>query len=187
MATRYTDDSAANRYGGGLSVPPALLTKHIFLKVDDIKLGSPAPTQAVIGNFSVLQFDGNTILDEVFAKFHVPEDYESGTDMSLHIHWSPTDTNTGGVIWNIKYASIEPEFDELLSSVGTSLSVRDLAQETADELLESDAMTIVAANITADDCMGIKIWRDPTDGDDTYESPASLIEIGIDYTARQSG
>jgi len=76
---------------------------------------------------------------------------------------------------------------ELLTAGTTSLSVVDSTNSTQDELLESGDMTISGAGCAFEDVIGLRIYRDPADGSDTYVSDASLVLVEINYIADKLG
>ena len=165
----------------------ARVTKEIQIKAEGLKLGATAPTQAVIGNFSVLQFAGAGTTDTVYTSFHIPTDWATGTDVNVHVHWAPVNANAGNVLWQMTWDAIASEADELISGAGITISIIDATQTRQDELLESGDMTISGGSLTAEDTIGIRIFRDPTAGTDTYASAASLVIVEISYTADKLG
>ena len=166
----------------------ARVRKHITIPIEGVKQGATAPTPAIIGNYSVLQFNGSTAnVDEAYTSFHVPEDWASGTDILVHVHWAPVNANAGNVKWQITYTATASNAGELISAAGTTINSIDAASTTQDELLESPDMTILAANIAAEDTLGIRIFRDPVDGQDTYGSAASLVWLEFSYIANKLG
>jgi len=91
-----------------------------FLAWDDVKvslsqakrLGNSDPT------FEKLADDGagsvgvyatafsNSALQEVFFDAQLPHAYKAGTNIKFHIHWAPSGTGTGNVIWGIEYVAL---------------------------------------------------------------------------------
>ncbi len=45
----------------------------------------------------------NTSTDIVYGSFEIPHTYKEGTDLEVHLHWSPSTTNTGRCDWVMKY------------------------------------------------------------------------------------
>lgn len=45
----------------------------------------------------------NAQTDIVYGSFEVPHTYKEGTDLEVHLHWSPSSTNTGSCDWVMKY------------------------------------------------------------------------------------
>ena len=165
----------------------ARVTNEIQIKAEGLKLGATAPTQAVIGNYSVLQFAGAGTTDTVYTSFHVPDEWALGTDLTVHIHWAPVNANAGNVKWQMTWDATASNANELISDAGTSTFVIDATQTLQDELLESDSMTISGASLAREDTIGIRLFRDPTDGDDTYASAASFVIMEIQYIMSRLG
>lgn len=165
----------------------ARVRKEIQVKAEGLKLGATAPTQAVIGNFSVLQFAGAGTTDTVYTSFHMPNDWAVGTDLTVHIHWAPVNGNAGNVKWQMDWSAVASNANEVISGAGTNTSVIDAAQGLQDELLETGSMTIAGVSLAEEDTIGIRMFRDPTDGDDTYGSAASLVIIEFAYLADRLG
>ncbi len=166
---------------------PLTAEKHIIIKAENTKLGASSPTPAVIGNFSVLQFAGSGATREVYTSFHVPFDWKSGTDIEVHVHWAPVDGNSGDVVWQMTWDAIASDNNEVISGAGTTTSVTDATQSLQDELLETDDMTISGASLALEDTIGLKIFRDPDHGSDTYGSAASFVILEIKYTSKEFG
>jgi hypothetical protein len=156
--------------------------------MDGVKLGSSAPSPAIIGNYSVLQFNGTTAnVDEAYTSFHVPEDWQDETDIKVHIHWAPTNTGGGNVVWQITYSATASNVGELITAAGITLSTTDASGGTTDALLESPDMTISGANIEHEDMLGIRLFRDSTDPDDSYTADASAVWIEFEYQSNKLG
>ncbi len=176
---------ATKEYTDGVGI--VTVKKHVIIKPSTVKLGASAPTQAVIGNFPVLQFNGASITEIIYTSFHTPVDWSEGTDFNIHIHWAPVNTDAGTVVWQMTYDAVASNANEVISNVGDTMYVLDDAEGIQDELLESPNMTISGTNIVPEDTMGITIFRDPTHGDDDYTSEASLVWIEIEYTSDKFG
>jgi hypothetical protein len=183
MATRFTEDVGVTRYYAGI---PAFPIRHHVIMAEEMKLGSPAPNQAINGNYFVLEFTGDSAIHNIRCTFHVPEDWKPGTDILVHIRWSPATTDAGNVRWGLNYTAVAANADEVLSGEGVSLSVVDAAELTEDEVLDTDYMIMAAANLAVNDCVGIKVNRNPGHEDDTYENPAALVHIEFTYIAKQT-
>ncbi len=164
----------------------ARVLQHVTIPVSNAVGGGSAPTEAVVGNFAVLQFT-NTSVKTAYVIFHIPIDWAVGTDMLLHVHWAPVTGAAGDVVWDIDYKAVASEANEVISGAGTNLTVTDSTQSLQDELLESADMTISGAALASEDTLGICISRDTTDGADTYGAAASLVLLEIKYIADKLG
>lgn len=167
-------------------VGTARVIKEIVIPMEAVFPGPVAPTATIIGNFVVRQFS-QAVTQSVFAVFHVPKDWASGTNILIHVHWAPINGNAGDVVWDIDYKSIASDNNEVLSGAGTALTVTDSTQTLQDELLESSDMTISGAGLALEDTIGITVSRDTGDAADTYASAASLVLVEIKYTADKLG
>lgn len=180
-----TDSFEMNKF---LTLPGVSFTvgKHIILKPENFKLGATPPTAAIIGNFSVLQFAG-TNTQEIFTSFHMPPDWSIGTDINIRVRWAPVDGGSGDVVWQITYNPVQSENNEVISGTGTTISVTDSTQSLQDELLDSGDMTITGTNLTVEDILGIRLFRDPDHNSDSYESEASFLWLEVEYTSDKLG
>lgn len=167
-------------------VGTARVTKEIVLGAANIRSGAGglAPASAIVGVTPVLQFSQSADNSAYFS-IHIPCDWDSTTDMTVHVHWAPTNTNTGNVMWDIDYTSLASENDELLTAAVVQLTSDDSGQGTQDELLESPSATIVASNLAAEDTLSIRLTRDVSE--DNYSAAASMVNIAIKYTVSKLG
>lgn len=161
--------------------------KHITIEASALKVpGANPPGAAVVGNFSVLQFTGvGATVEQVFFEFHIPVDMDLTENLSVHIHWAPSTAAAGNVKWQLDWVAINS--GELLTAGVTSTSVVDATTSTQDELQESDDMTIASASLSAEDVIGIRIYRDPADVADTYAADASLVFVEFEYVSDKLG
>ena len=182
--TNYTQISAT----GVLTMAgTARVKKEIQVTAEDFRKGASSPTAAIIGNYAVLQFAGVATTQSVNTTFHLPDDMDLSEDLTVHVHWAPSNANAGNVKWQITWDATASENGELISDAGATITVIDATQTTQDELLETADMTIPAASLAAEDTIGITLFRDPTDGDDTYGSAASFVLVEFGYIANKLG
>jgi hypothetical protein len=76
----------------------------IIIQAINLRVGGSPPTfDAFTTNIYGLRFiNGNT--DIVYGSFEIPHDYKEGTDLEIHLHWSPSSTDTGACVWNFVYS-----------------------------------------------------------------------------------
>ncbi len=177
------------QFGVPLSLTGAARVKKTkVVSPSTVALGPNAPGQAEVGNFEVLQFSGTGVIaEEIFFEGHVPGDWASGTDITIHIEWAPTDGNAGNVVWQMDWVALQAENNEVLTAGTTSTSITDATQTLQDELLETGDMTISGGILALDNVVGIRIYRDPAHISDTYAGDASLVLIHFEYIADKLG
>jgi len=99
-----------NASGNGIKVDttaPTFGWRDLLGKIRTRGVGATDPNDAVYdgANIRAYQFAVN---DECWVDFHIPHDYEAGTDVYLHFHWSHIGTlvTGGNVTWgaDITYA-----------------------------------------------------------------------------------
>ena len=78
-------------------------------------------------NIEVSAFSATTE-EEIDSVIELPHARVSGSDISFHVHWYPTNTNTGTVRWGLEYVAVgEGE----TVTTGTTITVDDVASGTA--------------------------------------------------------
>lgn len=76
----------------------------IIIQASNLRPSGTTPPAFVVFQDSIyaLQFT-NAQTDIVYGAFEIPHSYKEGTDLELHIHWSPSTTNTGNCVFNFAY------------------------------------------------------------------------------------
>ena len=134
--------------------------------------------------FKVYKFLKN---DEVHFTCQIPHNYQEGSDIKPHIHWTPCDRgvaeNGNTVGWKIDYSWANTD------AVFAASATVDLSHACSgtDDLHELTASgTITGTNKTISSILVIRLYRSDTNGDDTWVgataalSPA-ILEFDIHY------
>ena len=99
--------------------------------------------------------------------------YKHSSDIEPHFHWSPTDGDTGDVVWGIEFtwANISDLFPNtvLLTGAGASTGQKDH--------LYTDLPTVSGTGKTGSSMIVGRIFRDATNVLDTYTGEAALLEF----------
>ena len=77
--------------------------------------------------------------------------------------------------------------DEVIGAGSTHVPIHDATQSRDNEVLESPYGTIAGTSLIADDVIGIHLYRDHDDDDDTYATNAALLHIEVEYVADKLG
>ena len=131
------------------------------------------------GGLKTWLFDGGGRAEEIHFTVQLPHGYKVGTDLTPHVHWTPTDTGVGNVRWSLEYTWIDID-----GTFGASTTIHtvDAASTTAWEHLRIDFATIDGSAITGISSMLVcRLFRDSADVLDTYASDAALLEIDFHY------
>lgn len=142
------------------------------------RIGANAPSLTTYrdGLFQ-LAFDGGVSLNETWANIHILHDYKDGTKIYPHIHWSHiVGAPSGDVKWNIEY-SVSKGHSGGTFGASTTVSVTQTAgaQYTHQIAEVSEGDAIDATNLEPDSVVQFRVYRDPTDGADTFANDAYLI------------
>lgn len=134
------------------------------------------------GVFAVL-FDKATE-EEVYTAIQLPHNWREGSSIRAHFHWSPTDTDTGDVVWGIEYswASIGETFGNT-----TLTTVTDTASGTADDHLMTSAIVIDGTGQGSSSMIMCRLYRDAANEADTYDADAALLEFDVHYEVSSLG
>ena len=108
-----------------------------------------------------------------------PHTWVEGSTISPHLHWSPTNTNTGNVLWRMQYqvANINGTFP----GSWTTLNALDAGSGTSDDHLLAEFTDIAMTGYTISCMMLILVSRIGGDASDTYTGTAKLNEFDIHY------
>lgn len=115
----------------------------------------------------------------IALQVQMPHCWKEGTAIYPHIHWSPTNTDTGNVLWRLQYkmANIGGAFPagwETLNKLDAGGGVSDGHEMAGFAAIPMTGMTI--------SCMLLMlISRIGGDGTDTYTGTAKLDEFDIHY------
>ena len=134
------------------------------------------------GGIRALGFDGASTVEEVHSSGEVLHGYIADTDLDIHIHWMPTDTNTGTVKWQLEYYWINAGGTYGAPTIITSTQE---AGGTAWKAWHSHFPAIDGTGKVQGSEIVFRFFRDPSE--DTYGSDAALVQIGIHYQVNTLG
>ena len=155
--------------------------------VPGFALGSGASAPATtaftpVTGMNLYGFSGtNSTPDELYATMELPHTYKEGTDLHPHVHWSPATNAAGNVAWQIDY-SVQNINNGIVYPNSTRISGASAASTVAfsHQLTEIDG-PIPGTGRKIGDVITMRLFRDPTIGQDTYAGAAMLLSLGIHY------
>jgi len=131
-------------------------------------------------------FDGGTSDEYVYFTCQLPHKYKPGTDLKPHVHFAPTNANAGDVKWFLEY-TWENYGGSFSASPNTATGTETVAAGTAYKHMICGLGTISGSGKKESSMLICKIYRDPTDSDDTYASDAAFLEIDFHYQSNKRG
>lgn len=76
----------------------------LIISAANLRVGNSPPSFVAFQDsiYATSFINGNT--DIVYGSFEIQHDYKEGTALEVHLHWSPSSTNTGNCVWSMKYS-----------------------------------------------------------------------------------
>ena len=146
--------------------------------------GGSAPTFAAFqGGIYALRFDAGSA-NEAHGSVELQHDYKEGTDLILHVHWAPSTTNGGNIVWGAEY-SVAPAgttYPATTTQAGTPTAAPGVAKRHA----MYDIVTISGTGLKIGAVLIFRIYRQ-NGGTDTFTGNAFLLSAGVHYEADTLG
>ena len=123
-------------------------------------------------------YDGVNTMEQLFGMFELIHDYAEGTNVIPHVHWSPTTNDAGNIKWQLEYSFANK--DAVFPGTAFTSAIQAAAgaawtQQRADFPALNGALFRIGL------IFAFRLFRDPTDGQDTYGHDAWLQDLGIHY------
>ena len=116
--------------------------------------------------------------------FQLNHQWAEGTPLHPHIHWTKTTSAAGDVEWimSYKWMRIGEVPDDWVTLYASEVVAGTPDTDTADKHLLSDFEPIDTTGAQVSDFIIVKISRDPTATNDTYEDDARYLEFDFHFT-----
>lgn len=147
-------------FGGGVKDPD-------FVKVADDGSGSTG--------VYLWAFD-KTVEQELFGEKQFPHTYKEGTNFVPHIHWAPTDTDTGNVVWGMELLG-PTNVGDTFPATTTMLTSTSAADGTAMKHQIASFGERSGTNVAISAVSSARIFRDAGNASDTYDNDAVLLYV----------
>ena len=113
---------------------------------------------------------------EIFFIYHVPNGYAEGTDIIMHLHWSPMDDQAGEVVWGVE--SEWTNFNDTFTDTFFGTVVSPTA-EIAKRHQENDFPDLVGTGKTPHSIIACRLFRNSSNVLDTYPGNAAFLSLTI--------
>ncbi|MDT8394012.1 MAG: hypothetical protein RQ761_09205 [Bacteroidales bacterium] len=152
------------------------------------KVGSvnpPAFIAFVDGIYTLAFSGGNNNYDQVFLAIQMPHDWDEGTAIEPHVHWSPAavTTATEVVNWNFEYVwqdyeSVFPSASQKINNIAGDVVASFRHNMTSFGLIDATGMKISSI-------LMCRLWRNGHT--DSYNDNAFLLSFDIHYQTNTIG
>ena len=140
-------------------------------------------TVAAVGGTETYALTFDAATEEVIdTNILLPRDLDANFDIVANVYWSSSSTAATGAVVDLEYLSTGSGDD--VGATHTALTTDDTDSATADALMVTDDLTILAANITANDVLHLVLSRDADDADDDVTVDVSYYGVRLKYTRR---
>jgi hypothetical protein len=155
----------------------------IIISASNLRGGVTAPAFAeFIAPVWALKFiNGQT--DTVYGSFEIPHTYKEGTALEVHVHWSPSSTNTEDCVW---------KFNAVVENMGSAGAFGAIPEMTATDAGGGVAFThqyasfgtIAGTGRRIGDIIAFELTRPAGDG---FTGDAFLHSIGVHFQVDTMG
>jgi hypothetical protein len=136
--------------------------------------GSSSPTWSAFVGAAHTWLFANAQSNYVEFNAQIPHTYKEGTDIYPHVHWGPSNTSAGNVVWRLDYtwADIGGSFPNT-----TAITVTDAADLTTRKHQVAEFSAIDGTGKGISSMLICKLTRLGSDEGDTYTSGAWFYEF----------
>jgi hypothetical protein len=168
------------KFEGNATVWDDLMTPGLAMRTNatapDLITFAPATTNLIVYGFN----GTGTTVEQTYFSLQFPHSMKVGSTVYPHVHWSPTTTGSGNVIWGFEYTWAD--IDGTYAAPTTIYSTAKAAGGTAWVHKLSLFDGISGAGITnVSSMMMCRLFRNPAAAGDTYEADAALLQFDVHY------
>lgn len=158
---------------------------------NSVRNGAIAPD--LVGGFAgnaglyTLNFDGVNTVEEVQFTVQMPHRWKQGTQIFPHVHFSPTDTNSGDTNARTVRFTLEYTWASIWGTFGASgtlnLDSRPFVPATSQwqHLLALNPDGIDGTSRTLSSMLICRLYRDPASSADTYPQDVAFLQFDIHH------
>lgn len=155
-----------------------VLYNDLIMPASNLRPGNTPPVWAAsIGGIYGYRFDAG-VADELHGSAEIQHDYKEGTDLSFHVHWTPTTTNTGDIVWGVEYSIAN--VGDAFPAPTTVTSVPVAASGVVGKHAITNIVNIPGTGLKIGAVVRYRLFRQ-AGGTDTFTGNAFLESVGIHY------
>lgn len=164
----------------------AAVWNDINLTIGSLRPGATGPGSWTITGTGIIiaSFTGTAAAQSAHGSMEILHDYKEGSDITPHIHWCPTTTGAGNVVWQLEYSWINKDGAITTSTV---ISITTAATGVVGQEIRSNFPAIAGAGKTMGSRFVFRLFRDPAHASDTYGAEAGALDFGVHYERDTTG
>jgi len=156
--------------------------KDLIIPVVGLGISSATPSPKAF--LTLLSSYGFAQEDYLFGCFELQHDYIEGSNISPHVHWAPSSTNAGNVIWHLDY-SFAPVNGVFGATTRISVTQAGSGVENTHQLAAFPDISGAARKVGC--IMPFRLSRGSAADGDTYTAVAIALNIGVHYKCDSMG
>lgn len=128
---------------------------------------------------------GTTPKEDVFFTVQLPHGYDRHSSLFPHVHWAPSTTDLGNVIWQLEYtwANVNGIFPDFVTIRTTPSPASGVAwKNTIGHFPEISGFGMIESSQ-----LYCRLFRDPADSEDTYDHDAAFLEFDFHFQSNKTG
>lgn len=148
--------------------------------------GASAPTLKTFrGTLDQNAFAGSGPTEQAFFTVHILHDIKAGSNPTFHIHWAHIiAVPSGDVKWQVDYTTAKG-YEAGTFAAETSLStIQTAGAQFAHHITDDDDM-VITDSLEPDSVIVARVYRDSSDGSDTFGDDAYLLQVDLHYQIGQ--
>jgi hypothetical protein len=149
-----------------------------FVAAHSLHAGATPPTWAAWNGTLYAPEFINAATTDLHGSFELLHEYKEGTDIEIHIHWSPSTTNNGNCKWGLDYTV--QNIDGTFASP-TTITITPAASGVVRKHSLTTFGAISGAGLTIGAIIDYRIYRLGNDGADTFTGSAFLHNVGCHH------
>lgn len=134
-------------------------------------------------NIEVRAFDASTV-EEICSGMEHKHDAKEDTDIQWHLHWFPTTTGTGNVVWGIEFVIKRGTTTVDSGTVSVTTATNGNAWE---EIRVNVGALVGNSDMKIGDQVLFRVFRDASNASDTYGADAGIYTVGFHYEVDSAG
>lgn len=181
----FVDSSGTLRFDNEATIYEDLRVPGFLLKS-----GTVAPDQIDFNGNALVKVNGfngggTSPVEDVIFNVQMPHAWKEGTIIYPHVHWAPSTSGAGNVVWKLEYAwgQIGGTFPAFQTIVADPQST----ESTAWKHKLASLPTISGSGKTLSSILICRLYREPGDVGDTYTGDAALLDFDFHYEINSLG
>jgi hypothetical protein len=162
----------------------AIVSNDLSIAAHALRNGATPPTWTPYNGTLYAPEFINAATTDLHGSFELLHDYQDGTDLEFHIHWSASTTNTGNCKWGLDY-SIANMLATWASP--TVVTVTPAASGIVRKHTYTTLATISGVGLQMGAVVDFRIYRLGGDAADTFTGSAFLHNCGLHYRKNRLG